>query len=77
MKLPVLAAIIVSVVVAVPAEAATKKHKRATQTGNYSRSQAAPNSHDVYVGNELVGRDPDPFIRSQMMRNPHPWDGPD
>jgi len=25
----------------------------------------------------LFGRDPDPSIRSYMMRNPHPWDGPE
>ena len=38
---------------------------------------SSPASNDVYVGGELVGRDPDPSIRAFMMRNPHIWDGPE
>jgi len=78
MRLPVFAALIASVALAAPADAASKKHEKTTHhRPSAGHSQPAPHPHDVYVGNELVGRDPDPFIRSQMMRNPHPWDGPD
>jgi hypothetical protein len=79
MKIPVLvAALIASVALASPAEAATKKRGKGAQRAPAATVQVKPNgSYDVYVGNELAGRDPDPFIRS-MMRRSHPgWDGPE
>ncbi len=72
------AALVASVALAAPADAASKKKKK-----TYHRAQASAvqykqgNSYDVYVGNELVGRDPDPSIRAFMRRNPHIWDGPE
>ena len=78
MKIHILvAALVASVALAVPADAASKKKKK-----TYHRTQSAVqyqqrNSNDVYVGNELVGRDPDPSIRAFMRRNPNIWDGPE
>jgi hypothetical protein len=80
MKLIVsVATLIVSIALAAPSEAATKNHKKPGPRANagavYSRPAVHP--YDVYVSGEWVGRDPDPSIRSFMMRNPHIWDGPD
>jgi hypothetical protein len=79
MKIQILvAALVASMALAMPADAASKKKKK-----TYHRAQAGTmqyrqnNSNDVYVGNELVGRDPDPSIRAFMRRNPHIWDGPE
>ena len=79
MKLPVLvAALIASVALASSAEAASKKRKKTVDRANVGAVQAKPNgSYDIHVGGELVGRDPDPFIRSMIRRNPHGWDGPE
>jgi hypothetical protein len=80
MKIHVLVVTLVaSFALAAPAEAAAKKGKKVVNRGGYSAVQSKPNghAHDVYVNGELIGRDPDPFIRSQMMRNPHPWESPD
>jgi hypothetical protein len=80
MKLAVLVmALIASVALAVPADAASKKHKKVAHRATHSAVHARPaaDSHDVYVSGELVGRDPDPSIRAFMMRNPHIWDGPE
>jgi hypothetical protein len=82
MKLVVLAtALIASVALAVPAEAAAKKSKkpavRASTAAQTVAARPAPNGNAVYVGGEYVGRDPDPNIRAFMLRNPHIWDGPE
>ncbi|MBN8936263.1 MAG: hypothetical protein J0I13_08210 [Rhizobiales bacterium] len=81
MKLIVsVATLIVSIALAAPSEAATKKtNKKPVPRANASAiySQPAVHPYDVYVSGEWVGRDPDPSIRSFMMRNPHIWDGPD
>ena len=81
MKVPILmAALIASLALAVPADAAAKKKKktahRAPIGAVHSKSNAS-SSYDVYVSGELVGRDPDPSIRAFMRRNPHIWDGPE
>ncbi len=57
---------------ATSAEAASKKRKVA-------RSQAmtavTPNSHTVYdADGEILGRDPDPFIRLMILREGKPRD---
>lgn len=83
MKIHVLvAALVASVAFAAPADAASKKKKKpyhraqfGAQAGTLHYKQNG--SYDVYVGNELVGRDPDPSIRASMRRNPHLWDGPE
>jgi hypothetical protein len=79
MKIHILvAALVASVAFAMPADAASKKKKKTyhrTQSGTVHYKQN--NSGDVYVGNELVGRDPDPSIRAFMRRNPNIWDGPE
>lgn len=80
MRLPVLAALMASMALAAPADAASsKKHKR---TVHHDRSgtvqpHSAGDRNDVYVGNVLTGRDPDPNIRAYLQRSPAPWDGPD
>jgi hypothetical protein len=75
----VVAALIAAVALAAPAEAGSKKSKKAVRhapiaTVHQARPGADPN--EVYVSGELIGRDPDPGIRAYMMRNPHQWDGP-
>jgi hypothetical protein len=78
MKLSILvAALIASVALAVPADAASKKRKKVAHRAPISAVQAGYGSAGVYVGGELVGRDPDPGIRSYMMRDPKPWEGND
>ena len=78
MRIRVLAvALIASVALAAPVEAASKKRKKAVQRENPSAVQSKPHPHDVYLSGELVGRDPDPFIRLMIMRNPRIWDGPE
>jgi ABC-type transport system substrate-binding protein len=73
------AALIVAVALAAPAEAATKKPKKTVHRAPVSTTFVRPAVHpyDVYVSGEWVGRDPDPAIRAFMMRNPHIWDGPE
>lgn len=79
MKLPFAATMIACLLIVGPADAATKKHKRAVHHPPAAELQSAPvsRSSDVYVGGVLVGRDPDPSIRAYLMRSPTPWDGPD
>jgi hypothetical protein len=78
MKRAVLVALIASVALAIPTAAANaKKHKKTSHRSATSTVQATSNSHDVYVGGQYIGRDPDPAIRAYMMRSPAPWDGPD
>jgi hypothetical protein len=80
MKLAILvAALIASVALAAPSDAASKKSKKIVRRPAAAAVQQRPGAdpHDVYVSGELVGRDPDPGIRAYMMRNPHPWDGPE
>jgi hypothetical protein len=72
------AALVASVAFTAPADAASKKKKKTYHRAPVSTMQYKQNgSYDVYVGNELVGRDPDPSIRASMRRNPHIWDGPE
>ena len=68
--------LLASVALASPAEAAGKKRKKVAHPANQTAFQPKAQSHDVYSGGELVGRDPDPFIRLMMQRNPQQWDGP-
>lgn len=79
MKIHILvAALVASVAIVAPADAASQKKKKVAHRAPTSASYSKANSsYDVYVSGELVGRDPDPSIRSYMMRNPHPWDGPE
>jgi hypothetical protein len=83
MKIPVFIAIVAAVMLdAAPADAASdKKHNKSVHRVDVRavqhQSQPRSNSHDVYVGGEYIGRDPDPNIRAFMMRNPHIWDGPE
>jgi hypothetical protein len=82
MKLAVLVtALIASIALAAPAEAAAKKSKkdvaRTAPAGKVVASRPGADPYAVYVGGEYIGRDPDPNIRAMMMRNPHIWDGPE
>jgi hypothetical protein len=80
MKTAILAAaLIASIAMVSPVDAASKKRKKVPHRTPIGAMQAKPatNPHDVYVSGELVGRDPDPSIRAYMMRNPHIWDGPE
>ena len=78
MKFSILvAALIASVALAVPAEATSKKRKKVTHRAAMSALQAGYVAPGVYFAGELVGRDPDPSIRSYMQRDPRPWEGPE
>jgi hypothetical protein len=78
MKLHIFAALVASTVLALPADAASaKKPKRAVHHAASGAVQPQPDANDVYVGNVLTGRDPDPNIRAYLRRSPAPWDGPD
>ena len=80
MKLHSLAlALVVSVALSAPAEAASKKRKKELQRTSVGAAHTYSNvpSRDVYVSGEYVGRDPDPNIRLFMMRNPQIYDGPE
>jgi hypothetical protein len=81
MKIHILmAALVASVAFAAPADAASKNKKKVVHRAPIGAVHSKANSsssYDVYVGNELVGRDPDPSIRAFMRRNPHIWDGPE
>ena len=78
MKIQTLAvALIASAALAAPVEAAPKKYKKQVhRTPVYeTHSASRPHPHDVWFSNDYVGRDPDPNIRSFMMRNPRIYDG--
>ena len=69
--------LVASVALATPADAASKRKKKAVHRAPIGAVYSKASSYDVYVSGELVGRDPDPSIRAFMMRNPHIWDGPE
>lgn len=75
MKLPVLAtALIAAVALAAPSEAATKKRKQVQQKPVATQ----PNGITVYdYDGRVAGRDPDPFIRAMIRKDPRPWEGID
>jgi hypothetical protein len=77
LKIPLLVtALIASVALAVPTEAA-KKRKKNVYRAPIGVVQPKSHPHDVYVGGEYQGRDPDPNIRAFMRRSPRIWDGSD
>jgi hypothetical protein len=80
MKIHILmAALVASVALAAPADAASKKTKKVVHRAPVGAVYAKGNtnsSYDVYVSGEWIGRDPDPSIRAYMIRYPHIWDGP-
>jgi hypothetical protein len=55
------AATVIATVIASPALA---QRQRAPQ----QRQQSSNSAHDVYVGGQYVGTDPDPNIRAQLQR---------
>jgi len=73
------AALVASVAIATPADAASKKKKKTYHRAQVGAMHYQQNgSSDVYFNNVLVGRDPDPSIRAYMRRGgPQPWDGPE
>ena len=72
-----LTALIASVALVAPAEAATKKKKKTVYSASSTAVQRTPaESNAVYFGGEYVGQDPDINIRAFMLRNPRIWDGP-
>jgi hypothetical protein len=71
-------ALIAAVALAAPAEAAKKRKKEFRRAPvSTVHSYPSPRQYDVYVSGEYIGRDPDPNIRSFMMRNPQIYDGPE
>jgi len=80
MKIHILVtALIASLALASPADAASKKKKKTVHrapAGAVYSNREANSSYDVYVSGEWIGRDPDPSIRAFMIRNPHIWDAP-
>ncbi len=90
MKIRVLiAAVTLSVALATPvvAEAVAKKPKQAAKPDPVVAVQpspppeavvpAGPDPHEIHFAGEVVGRDPDPFIRLMIMRDPRPWQSND
>jgi len=74
MKIAVLATtLIAAVALAAPAEAA-KKRKPVQQ----KPAVVQPNGYTVYdFDGRVAGRDPDPFIRAMIRKDPRPWEGID
>ncbi len=68
-------ALITSVALAAPAEAA-KKRKKQIHRAPVGEIYSGRHPHEVWYGGDYVGRDPDPHIRSFMVRNPRIYDGP-
>ena len=72
MKIVVLAtALIAAVAVAAPAEAAKKKHKGKRVVGTQQMTTVSNDPYLVYYSddpNEILGRDPDPFIRLMIRK---------
>jgi len=62
--------------VAVPAEAASKKGKSpSAKPTPEALPRGQPNA--VYDSDgRIIGMDPDPFIQLMIKRDPRPWDGP-
>jgi hypothetical protein len=73
MKISVLVTtVIAAVALAGPAEAAAKKRKPAQQ----KPAVVQPNGYTVYdFDGRVAGRDPDPFIRAMIRKDPRPWEG--
>ena len=60
--------------VAAPADAASKKRKKAYVT-RAPVTTPHPNPNAVYdADGRVIGMDPDPFIRMMIRRDPRPWD---
>jgi hypothetical protein len=76
MKIPALLVVLIaSVAVAAPAEAASKKRKKQIHRAPVGEIYSGRHPHEVWYGGDYVGRDPDPHIRSFMIRNPRIYDG--
>jgi hypothetical protein len=62
--------------VAVPADAASRKGKNPpAKPAPEALPRAQPNA--VYDSDgRIIGVDPDPFIQLMIKRDPRPWDGP-
>lgn len=75
MKFPVLVtALIAAVAFAAPADAKSKKKKPEQQKVVATQ----PNGYTVYdFDGRVAGRDPDPFIRAMIRKDPRPWEGVD
>src|SRR5207253_8439767 len=74
-KSPMTKAILIALIAALasPAFAAPKKHSlNANSQEAYAQQRTQRHStnprHDVYVGGQYVGSDPDPMIRFQLQR---------
>jgi len=59
--------------IAVPAAAAAPKH-RAPVFGNdtSNRQTVVPPANAVIINGDLIGADPDPNIRTQLLHDPYP-----
>jgi hypothetical protein len=79
-------AVLATMIVASTADAASTRHHRATPSGQVARPsggysarpwwQGTPSDRlPIWRNGYYQGNDPDPFIRSQMMRDPlvGPW----
>lgn len=75
MKFSTLAvAVVAAVALAAPAEAAKKR--KPTQQQKPVAAQNDP--YTVYdFDGRVAGRDPDPFIRAMIRKDPRPWEGID
>ena len=68
-------ALIAAVALVLPAEATSKKRKPTYQQKPVATQ---PNGYTVYdFDGRVAGRDPDPFIRAMIRKDPRPWEGID
>ena len=80
-KKMVLATAALALLVASPAFAASARKSAAKQDAQSAYAQApraAVSPNPVYSADqEYLGADPDPFIRSQLLRDDKPWEAND
>jgi hypothetical protein len=62
-----LIAVALATLIATPVLAQTKQRHLPTQL---QQTHSGNSRWDVYVGGKYIGRDPDAFIRSQMLADP-------
>jgi hypothetical protein len=77
------AAVALAVLAATPADA-KRKHRKHVKSAPQASAQIARHRYPgsfapgpVYSGNLYLGDDPDPFIRSQLLRDQSQLDGPE
>lgn len=73
MKILAFVTVLATVAATMPAETAAKKRQKSSAPPP-QRAIVTIHPHDVLSEGEVVGRDPDPFIRLMIRRDPKPWE---